>query len=200
MRKLAFILALAVLASCTVRRDDTRERTATNIAGLAHSLCSIVGDDVVVKLSSTSEKRIFKDGLDTTMKTGTYNTGIKVVCPVAADSVLTVTNSAESSITFTATVSILGHDKYGQPVWKWKGNGKYDEKDDYSTLFESDSIKFFWSKYYYYSDYGLVDSVYVAQKTGNFRITTYCGTEELDWMQLTYHGLQGYSYHGSVED
>ena len=45
-----------------------------------------------------------------------------------------------------------------------------------------------------------VDSVYVAQKTGNFRITTYCGTEELDWMQLTYHGLQGYSYHGSVED
>lgn len=207
MKKFAFILILAAaFSSCTVHKDDTRERTAENIAILGNSICGIVGDDIVVKLSRTirdSSKYLFRDGLDTTLKTDAYGTRIKVSCTTAADSVLSVRQEGDAGvISFTAILALTGRDKDGQPLWKWTGNGKYDEKDSYSTLFESDAqgLSYLWTKYYYIYEYGGVDSVYVAAKTGKFRITNYYGNEELDWMELTYKGKNGYIYNGSLHD
>ena len=204
MKRFAFILTLiAAVASCTVHKDNTSERNAENLAQLGNSLSAIVGDDVVVKLSTTIKKTtftLFRDNFDTTMKTDNYGTRINVKCVTAADSVLTVKEAEEGVMTFTATLALTGRDTDGQPLWKWTGNGKYDEKDNYSSLFETDAtgLDYLWDKYYYIYNYEHVDSVFVAVKNGKFRVTNYFGNEELDWIELTFKGKKGYSYSGST--
>ena len=206
MKKTATVLLLAAaFASCTIHKENTGARNASNLADISNSICAIVGDDIVVRITNAirdSAEVLFRDGLDTTLKTGSYGTLVNIKCTVAADSVLDVKQAEDGVMAFSATLALTGRDEEGQPLWKWSGNGKYDEKDGYSSLFESGTsgLDYLWTKYYYSYDFGLVDSVFVAVKKGSFRVTNYFGNEQLDWTQLEYKGKDGYSYSGSLHD
>lgn len=206
MKRLAFIIALAAaLASCTVRKDNTCARSARDLADFSADICRLVGDDVVVRLTeaiSDSVQVLFRAGLDTTLSTHAFGSLIRVTCQNPADSSLAVSMAGEARVSFQATLNLTGRDADGQPLWKWSGNGMFDEKDNYSTTFESTQggLDYNWTKLFYSHDYGILDSVYVAIKTGGFRAVNYFDGKQLDWIELKYRGKEAFTYNGSIHD
>ena len=196
---LSMFLAFTLALSCTVSKDDTGQRSNDNIAQMANNLCSLVGDDVVVtvtKMMRDSLELLFSAGLDTTVKSNSYGSGLRIKCVSPADSVLTVEPSDNSGLEYGLTLLLRGRDADGQPLWTWFGNGTYKENEQFSATFRcgADSLKYLWQKYFYYYDYASVDSVYVAVKTGEFYMTSFSGNTQLDQMKLTYKGKDGTSY------
>lgn len=199
MKKYIAILALSVFCACTVRKENTCERSGENLAAMAGNICSIVGDDVVVTLSKIvrdSAELLFQQGMDTTLESHSYHNSIRVKCVSPADSILSVEPGKDGGMAYAINIRIRGRDADGQPLWTWAGEGTYTEDERFSSLFRSgaDSLKFAWTKYYYMYDYGTVDSMYVAVKTGEWFVSNYSGNDKLDEVKLIYKGKDGSSY------
>lgn len=194
-----FIVCIAAMISCTVQKDNTSNRSDENLAQFATNLCSVSSDDVIVTLTSLlrdTSVTLFKDGFDTTVAANTFKDSLHLTLLSIPDSLMNVSSVGDKGITFSGTVKLNGRDTDGQPLWLWKVGGSYSEKNDLSCTFDAgdEGLSYLWTKYYYIHDYGTVDSVFVAAKTGVFTVETMSGTEILDKIQLTFKGKDGSSH------